>query len=63
MDAARDVLARDAEARHPGWTITHGLYGWTANRASDQRRIKASSLPGLTALIDVLSSPAPADPA
>jgi hypothetical protein len=51
MDAARAVLAARAEERHPGWTISHGLYGWTAVRDRDGTTRRSDSLPGLDALI------------
>jgi anti-sigma regulatory factor (Ser/Thr protein kinase) len=60
LAAARDELARRAEAEHPGWAISHGLYGWTATRARDQRTERAGSLPGLAALISVADSRPPA---
>jgi hypothetical protein len=49
--AARDQLARRAEAGNPGWEISHHLYGWTRTR--DQRTETAVPLPGLMALIGV----------
>jgi hypothetical protein len=59
MDRARDELARRAETRHPGWTLAHGLYGWTGTRTSDQRTETATSLPGLLALISVVATAPP----
>jgi hypothetical protein len=56
VEAARDELARAAEAEHPGWMIRHGLYGWTGTRIRDQRTERAESLPLLTALISVADS-------
>jgi hypothetical protein len=56
IDLARDELARHAEAEHPGWRISHGLYGWTGTRTRDGRTQEAGSLPGLTALIGVADS-------
>jgi hypothetical protein len=63
LTAARDELARRAEAAHPGWRISHGLYGWTGTRARDQRTEHAGSLPALTALISVADdAPLSCDP-
>jgi hypothetical protein len=53
MAAARDVLAAGAQARHPGWRISHGLYGWSGVRDRDGTSRQADSLPGLSALISV----------
>jgi hypothetical protein len=53
MSAARDQLARRAEADNPGWEISHHLRGWTGTRTRDQRTVTASSLPGLLAIISV----------
>jgi hypothetical protein len=53
MDAARDQLARAAEAEHPGWRISHRLTGWAGTRTRDQRTERAATRPGLTALITV----------
>jgi hypothetical protein len=53
LSAARDVLARAAEADHPGWALSHGLYGWTAVRTRDGRTEKCGSLPGIKALMSV----------
>jgi hypothetical protein len=53
MSAARDQLARSAEADNPGWDISHHLRGWTGTRTHDQRTETATSLPGLLALISV----------
>jgi hypothetical protein len=61
MNAARDDLAGPAEARCPGWEISHHLGGWTATRTSDQRTETATSLPGLLALVSVAGT-APAAP-
>jgi hypothetical protein len=61
MNAARDDLARRAQARCPGWEIGHHLRGWTATRTRDHRTVQATSLPGLLALISVTGS-APAAP-
>jgi hypothetical protein len=60
MDAARDQLARNAEAEHPGWKISHHLAGWTAVRTRDQRTEHAASLPGLLALIGLAGPGNPA---
>jgi hypothetical protein len=51
MERQRDDLARRAEAQHPGWTLHHGLYGWTGVRTSDGLTRCSSSLPGLRPLI------------
>jgi hypothetical protein len=51
MAAARDELARRADREHPGWTFTHGRYGWTATCPGQDEPLRSSSLPGLTALI------------
>jgi hypothetical protein len=32
MDLARDGMARQLEARFPGWNVTHGVCGWKAER-------------------------------
>ena len=32
IDRARDVLARQVERKYPGWTVSHGIFGWTATR-------------------------------
>jgi hypothetical protein len=61
MSAARDQLARRAEADNPGWEISHHLRGWTGTRTRDQRTATATSLPGLLALISVAGT-APAAP-
>jgi hypothetical protein len=53
LAAARDVLARTAEAEYPGWQLSHGLYGWTAVRSRDGRTEKCGSLPGIKALMSV----------
>jgi hypothetical protein len=53
MDAARAVLAARAQERHPGWRISHGLYGWTAVRDRDGTTRRSDSLPGLDALIPI----------
>jgi hypothetical protein len=45
MNAARDQLARAAEAQNPGWDISHHLRGWTGVRTRDQRPATATSLP------------------
>jgi hypothetical protein len=59
-EQARDVLARRAEAEHPGWRVSHGLYGWAGTRTRDGRTQQAGSLPALAALISVADSdPAP----
>lgn len=55
MERARDELARRAEAQHPGWTLHHGLYGWTGVRISDGLTRCSSSLPGLCPLITSVS--------
>jgi hypothetical protein len=62
MSAARDDLARRAEARCPGWDIGHHLRGWTATRTRDHRTVEATSLPGLLALVSVAGPAAPAAP-
>jgi hypothetical protein len=59
MNAARDQLARDAEAESPGWAIRHHLRGWTATRTRDSRTQTATSLPGLLALISVVETAGP----
>jgi hypothetical protein len=51
MNAARDQLARRAEAGNPGWEIRHHLHGRTGTRTRDTRTETAVSLPGLMALI------------
>jgi hypothetical protein len=53
VSAARDVLARAAEAEHPGWRLSHGLHGWTAVRGRDGRTLACGSLPGIRALMSV----------
>jgi hypothetical protein len=52
IDLARDALARQAEAEHPGWSFTHGIYGWSAVRAADSMTRRSASLPGVKALIN-----------
>jgi hypothetical protein len=59
MSAARDQLARAAEADNPGWEIRHHLRGWTGTRTRDQRAETASSLPGLLALISIAGTDRP----
>jgi hypothetical protein len=61
MNAARDQIARQAEAENPGWAICHGLSGWTSTRARDARTERATSLPSLLALISIadLAGPRP----
>jgi hypothetical protein len=59
MNAARDQLARAAEAENPGWAIRHHLRGWTGVRTRDQRAATATSLPGLLALISVADTTGP----
>jgi hypothetical protein len=59
MSAARDQLARNAEAENPGWDISHHLRGWTGIRTRDQRTATATSLPGLLALISVVDTAGP----
>ena len=61
MNAARDQMARAAEAENPGWAIRHHLHGWTATRTRDSRTLTATSLPGLRALISA-TAPARAGP-
>jgi hypothetical protein len=56
MERARDDLARRAEAQYPGWSLSHGLYGWTAIRARDGLTRRSSSLPGLRPLISTADS-------
>jgi hypothetical protein len=56
MERARDDLARRYEAQHPGWSLSHGLYGWTAIRARDGLTRRSSSLPGLRPLISTADS-------
>jgi hypothetical protein len=51
MDRARDELARRVEAEHPGWSLRHGIYGWTGVRARDGLTRRSSSLPGLRPLM------------
>ena len=63
MSAARDQLARRAEADHPGWDIGHHPFGWTATRPRGHRTAEATSLPALLALISIAgTAPAQADP-
>jgi hypothetical protein len=59
MNAARDQLARDAEAQNPGRDISHHRRGWTGVRIRDQRPATATSLPGLLALISVVDTAGP----
>jgi hypothetical protein len=61
MNAARDQIARQAEAENPGWAICHGQSGWTSTRARDARTERATSLPSLLALISIadLAGPRP----
>jgi hypothetical protein len=47
------VLARAAEADHPGWRLSHGLHGWTAVRERDGRTERSGSLPAIRALMSV----------
>jgi hypothetical protein len=49
IDRARDELARQAEALHPGWRFSHGLFGWTATR--EGHILSGSTMPGLLAQI------------
>jgi hypothetical protein len=51
IDRARDDLARRAETGHPGWSFSHGLFGWTGKRTADGRTLTGSSLPALCAQI------------
>jgi hypothetical protein len=51
IERARDELARRAEAQHPGWSLSHGIYGWTGIRACDGVLRRSSSLPGLRPLM------------
>jgi hypothetical protein len=53
MDRARDDLARRAEAQYPGWTIRHGIYGWTGTRTGDGLTRRATSLPALRPLLAI----------
>jgi hypothetical protein len=62
MAAARDQLARAAEAASPGWAIRHGIYGWTATRTRDARTERSSSLPGLLAIMSVADTAGPPPP-
>lgn len=59
MNAARDQIARTAEADCPGWAISHHLHGWTGTRTRDSHTETASSLPGLLALISVADTTGP----
>jgi len=59
MDAARDQLARRAEAENPGWAISHHLRGWTGVRTCDRHAEQATSLAGLLALISIAGTAAP----
>jgi len=49
IDRARDELARRAETLHPGWSFTHGLFGWTAKRQG--QTLTAANMPGLLAQV------------
>jgi hypothetical protein len=49
IDRARDELGRHAEALHPGWSFSHGLFGWTAQRQG--QTLTGSTMPGLLSQI------------
>jgi hypothetical protein len=51
--AARAEISRRATVAQPGWTITHGLYGWTAIRDRDGHAETAQSIPALDILIGI----------
>ena len=53
MAAARAEIARRAAVAHPGWRITHGLYGWTAIRDRDGHAETARNIPALDILIGI----------
>jgi hypothetical protein len=62
MDRARDDLARRAEATHPGWTLAHHIYGWTATRTRDGLTRTATSLPALRPLLQIADTPQASSP-
>lgn len=52
IDAARDALALEAEARHPGYRFSHHLFGWTAVSVADATvTFYGADLPGLEAVM------------
>jgi hypothetical protein len=50
IDRARDEIARQIEAEHPGITVSHGIYGWAAAREGEPLT-RAQSPDGLRALL------------
>ncbi|HMH91906.1 MAG TPA: helix-turn-helix domain-containing protein [Streptosporangiaceae bacterium] len=45
VDRVRDDMARQVERRHPGWTVSHSIYGWTAVKPGF-RPVRSSSWNG-----------------
>jgi ribosomal protein L34 len=51
MDRVRDGTARQLEAQFPGWTVTHGVCGWKAERPGcEPVRMKSSG--GLESILE-----------
>ncbi|MDQ2874073.1 MAG: ATP-binding protein [Actinomycetota bacterium] len=60
MDLARDMIAAGIEDEWPGWSVDHGLMGWTAAWLADPTiQVHAESHVALKASLPALGKPPP----